>query len=302
MVDISVIIPVYNKASYLGHCVQSVLAQQSERLESLEILLIDDGSTDGSGAICDELSHSSSLIKVFHTPNGGVTAARRIGVENAIGQYVAFVDADDALPGLALARLHDKAKETGADEVIGRFVTQHGKESPLMNGDETADSMIRQILRNTHKFPVLWGILFRRGLLDGCLDASREIIEGEDKLMQVKVLLKQPKIAFCEHIVYNYNEGVPNSRAHTLDVALKRDKALKDAICERFNEFSTDFTIHQLKDYELLVCQGNYSSRKYYKNQLQGLLSKEIPMLDRLALRLPPRIARLAISLRKSLL
>lgn len=89
---ISVIIPVYNVEKYLKRCVDSVLNQI---YSNLEILLIDDGSLDKSGIICDEYALSDERIKVIHKTNGGAASARNIGIENATGDYIAFVDSDD---------------------------------------------------------------------------------------------------------------------------------------------------------------------------------------------------------------
>lgn len=89
---ISVIIPVYNVEKYLRRCVESVMLQT---YKDIEILLIDDGSTDGSGQICDELAYKDRRIHVFHKENGGVSSARNLGIERACGDYICFVDSDD---------------------------------------------------------------------------------------------------------------------------------------------------------------------------------------------------------------
>ncbi|MGI6094991.1 MAG: glycosyltransferase family 2 protein [Lachnospiraceae bacterium] len=89
---ISVIVPVYNVEKYLRRCVDSILNQT---YSNLEILLIDDGSTDASGVICDEYSKSDPRIKVFHKENGGVSSARNYGIERATGTYLGFIDSDD---------------------------------------------------------------------------------------------------------------------------------------------------------------------------------------------------------------
>lgn len=91
---ISVIVPVYNVENYLRHCVQSITSQAYKKLE---VLLVDDGSTDRSGQICDELALQDSRIRVFHKENGGVSSARNLGIENASGDYICFVDSDDWL-------------------------------------------------------------------------------------------------------------------------------------------------------------------------------------------------------------
>lgn len=91
---ISVVVPVYNVEAYLEKCVNSILHQY---YENIEVILIDDGSTDNSGAICDALAAADSRIKVLHKPNGGVSSARNLGISVASGAYICFVDSDDWL-------------------------------------------------------------------------------------------------------------------------------------------------------------------------------------------------------------
>lgn len=91
---ISVIVPVYNVERYLARCIESILSQT---YTDFELLLIDDGSKDKSGSICDEYALKDSRIRVFHKPNGGVSSARNVGLDNARGQWVAFCDSDDWL-------------------------------------------------------------------------------------------------------------------------------------------------------------------------------------------------------------
>ena len=92
MCNISVILPIYNSERFLHHCIDSILAQT---FTDWELLLIDDGSKDASGSICDEYAAKDERIRVFHKENGGVSSARNIGLEHAIGEYVVFVDSDD---------------------------------------------------------------------------------------------------------------------------------------------------------------------------------------------------------------
>lgn len=92
MPRISVIVPVYNAEKWLRRCIDSILAQT---FTDFEVLLVDDGSTDGSGAICDEYATQDQRVRVFHKPNGGVSSARNLGLDNAHGDRVTFCDADD---------------------------------------------------------------------------------------------------------------------------------------------------------------------------------------------------------------
>ena len=99
---VSVIVPVYNVYSYLRDCVKSVQAQS---YQNWELLLVDDGSTDGSGKLCDELAAEDGRIQVFHKPNGGLSDARNHGMHHARGEYFCFLDSDDFLEKKAVERL-----------------------------------------------------------------------------------------------------------------------------------------------------------------------------------------------------
>lgn len=101
---ISVIVPVYNVAKYVRRCIESV---ERQTYQSLEVILVDDGSTDGSGRICDELEGEFDNITVFHTANQGLSAARNFGMKHISGDYVVFVDSDDAIGMQHIAHLYE---------------------------------------------------------------------------------------------------------------------------------------------------------------------------------------------------
>ena len=212
---VSIVIPVYNKAEYISNCLESILQQD---FDDFEIIVVDDGSTDDSGRICDEKSAQDSRIRVIHTENGGVTAARRKGVEQAAGEYIMFVDADDSLLTGAITTLYNAITESGAGEVIGTYKDQFGNcYDSGWRGFVPCEPLIRNLLSIKNSFCVLWGIMFRKELLEGCLDAPREIVEREDSLMQIKCLIKNPKVFFIADAVYLYNVDVPNNRIENLD-------------------------------------------------------------------------------------
>lgn len=127
---ISVIIPVYNIMEYLPRCVRSVCAQT---YSGLEILLVDDGSTDGTGALCDELAGTDSRIRVFHKENGGSSSARNLGLDNAAGEYIGFVDSDDYIDPQMYERLY------GAMEKYQVRVTQIGRDEIDEQGNRLPD-------------------------------------------------------------------------------------------------------------------------------------------------------------------
>lgn len=112
MDKISVIVPVYNSEKYITRCLDSLLSQT---YKDLEIICINDGSTDTSGKICDDSAKKDNRIKVFHTENRGVSAARNIGLDNFTGDYVGFVDSDDWIEAEMYEKLYSLAKSSGAD-------------------------------------------------------------------------------------------------------------------------------------------------------------------------------------------
>jgi glycosyltransferase involved in cell wall biosynthesis len=297
---ISVVIPVYNKADYIDGCLDSLLQQD---FDSFEVICVCDGSTDNSGEICDQWAAKDQRIRVIHKDNSGVTAARRRGVEEAKGKYLMFVDADDKLLPGALTTMHQAIEQSQADEVIATFTTHDGVASPVVyKGFTPVEPLIKSIITSKNRFPVLWGIIFRRELLNDVLDIPREIIEGEDKLMQVKVLMKQPKVFFIPQPVYCYTLGLPNSRRHTLEREQLYDQLLLQALGRWATDFSDTLTLHKLKEYERFIYDGVYDVRKAYYKSAIGKPSSSIPLYDRLVFALPPVLARPVIRLYRKII
>lgn len=116
---ISVIVPVYNVKLYLERCLECL---RNQTYKNLEIILVDDGSTDGSGLICDRWAHIDSRFKVIHQPNKGVSAARNTGIRNCNGEYITFVDSDDIVTENMCQILYSCAKANKADLVIGHYI------------------------------------------------------------------------------------------------------------------------------------------------------------------------------------
>ena len=299
--EISIVIPVYNKADYISQCLDSLLKQD---FGSFEIVAVNDGSTDESGAICDRMAETDGRIRVIHQQNGGVTAARKTGVEAAEGRYIVFVDADDQLLPGALATLHQAIEAAGADEVIATFCTQDGVHSPVVYEglQPDTDTMIRAIVTGKKRFPILWAVIFRKEILSGCLNTPREIIEGEDLMMQVQVLMKQPRIWFIKDCVYAYNLGLPNSRRHTLERAQLYDQILRDTLAPKWPTMQTAYVLHQLKECEQFIVEGQPEVKKTYYRQAIGPLPQGIPFYNRIVWALPPALSLWLIRLYKKLI
>ena len=299
--EISIVIPVYNKAEYIGGCLESLLRQD---FVSFEVVAVDDGSTDLSGKLCDEKAVGDERLRVIHTENGGVTAARRKGVEAAKGRYIVFVDADDELLPGALRTLHEAITAHDADEVIATFCTQDGTRSPVVHEGLQPDTsaMIRTIITGKNRFPVLWAVIFRKEILDGCLDTPREIIEGEDLLMQVKVLMKQPRVWFVSDCVYRYSLGLPNSRRHTMERARLYDRLLRDTLAPKWEQMQSAYVLHQLKECERFIIEGQPEVKDSYYRRAIGKLPGDIPLYHRIVWLLPPAMAVHLIRIYKTII
>lgn len=145
---ISIVTPVYNTAQYLPRCIESVLNQS---FRDFELLLVDDGSTDGSGGICDRYENKDNRIRVFHKKNGGVSSARNLGIVNAFGEWLLFVDSDDELPPKALQTLVDCISDD-VDSVLGGIVEVNE------NGDEwVLETTVEQVLSKKQTVVSLYG-------------------------------------------------------------------------------------------------------------------------------------------------
>lgn len=296
---VTVVIPVYNKRDYVEACLSSILSQQ---FDGLEVIAVNDGSTDDSGAVCDAMAKRHPELRVIHVANGGVTAARRIGVEAARGEYIIFADSDDRMADGGIKVLYDTIVETGADEVVASYKTHNGDVITTgKTGFADTSWMLRELLGYRHRFCVLWGVIFRRSLLDGCLTAPRVIRSGEDMLMQMMCLVKRPKVFFITDVVYEYTVDLPNDRRLNLDEQRAYDKHMRNALQPVWDEMKDYYILRQIKQYELFIAAGRFDVLDKYFRPLRHQLTSRIPLTDRLALLLPPRLAYFPIKLRKAL-
>ena len=198
---ISVVIPCYKVEDVLDRCVESILKQT---FNAFELILVDDGSPDQTGVIADKMALRDARIKIIHQKNGGVMAARHTGAKAANGDWVCFVDSDDALPKDALQNLYagTKARET-AEMVVGfrdgvkikRFDETYSLE------DYRYDTIARRSLH-----VAVYGRLYRRELFtDFMFDIPRNVLKGEDWLFNVRyAFAMQHKPVVVEECVYHY--------------------------------------------------------------------------------------------------
>ena len=268
---ISVIVPVYNVAAYLPQCVDSILSQD---YQNLEVILIDDGSTDASGQICDRYGAQDSRVRVIHQKNGGAAAAKNAGLRLAAGDYLTFADSDDYLEPGAYGFLMQILLETDADVVQGSFreiYRNRAEEQRIPN--ETLEGF-EYLLRFPRDFScaLLWNKLYRREIFDGVFFEEGHKID--DEYFTYQGFLQPRKVVRIDRVIYNYRKrsssvmSSPESAERLvldcLDSAAKRRQKILDtlpALREPFdenyldviwylsgNEGSTERTLQTLKD------------------------------------------------------
>lgn len=204
---ISVIVPVYNIKEYLKKCVDSIGEQT---YKNLEIILVDDGSTDGSGAICDEYRETDSRVIVIHQQNSGVSAARNTGVQAATGAYITFVDSDDYLERDMYEKMLEAAVEKDLDVIAcGYFYTNTPQEldcSELVEllSREKAISLCLADDPCSTMCGAVWNKLYKTSVLRQYLVFNSKYIIAEDMLVTVRCLKYAKTIGQLNWCGYHY--------------------------------------------------------------------------------------------------
>ena len=245
---ISVIVPVYNVAQYLPQCVDSILSQD---YGNLEVILIDDGSTDGSGEICDRYAALDSRVRVIHQKNGGAAAAKNAGLRLATGEYLAFADSDDYLEPGAYGFLMKVLLENGADAVQGSFREVYRNRAEEQRISEEILEGYDYLLRFPKDFScaLLWNKLYRRALFDGVFFEEGHKID--DEYFTYQGFLQPRKVVRADRIVYNYRKRAssvmssPESAERLvldcLDSAAKRRQRILDTLPQLREPFDENY-------------------------------------------------------------
>ena len=222
----SVIVPVYNKKDYLTQCIDSILSQT---YENLELLLIDDESTDGSGEICDKYTHKDERVKVFHQKNGGPTAAVMTGLREAVGDYYTFIDSDDYVSADMLQKMAEYLVGQKGEIVCCNHVLEKQKETipviqPLPPGVYEGAKLDKEIKEN------LLGREDRIIPMSRCMKlCEKSIFEGNEKYYDTRLrmgddfnliypaLLASTRIIIMEEALFYHYRYVEDSIVHGYD-------------------------------------------------------------------------------------
>lgn len=208
---VSVVVPIYNCEKDIEKSVKSILAQS---YQNLQVILVDDGSTDASGMLCDRLAAVDKRVLVLHKSNGGVSSARNAGMEKCLGEYVLFVDSDDYLYPEAVQILVSTAQENAAEMVIFGFcynnVTNKTRCDNLPGSDyigaasDFVESICPELVRREFFNPP-WNKLIRRELIEkNGLRFNERISICEDMAFSMQLLMHVEKLAVVNKVLYDY--------------------------------------------------------------------------------------------------
>lgn len=230
-IKFSVIVPVYKVELYIRECIESVLHQT---YQNYELILVDDGSPDNSGLICDEYKEKSDQIVVYHKPNAGLLHTRRFGIAHATGDYYVFLDSDDSLKDNALQVIYQAITKYSCDCVIyemdrlcnGNYI------HPVAEAAETVYTDKRDLYKKcffSNQYNSLCRKAVRSTLFTGTdYSPYYKISFGEDLLQSIEIIKNTTSTAFIPDILYNYRVNL-NSMTQTVD----------------YNHYSVDFTVRQ---------------------------------------------------------
>lgn len=274
----SIIIPVYQAEKYIRRCLDSVVNQT---YKEFEVVIIDDGSTDRSGAICDEYAAKDKRIRVFHQKNKGVTAARYAGMKNAIGEYLFWVDADDYADIYLLEKAVQVIEKKQVDIVAWSTITYvHGKETERTIWKEQTLSQWRRDAVLS-KCSVLWMFCAKKRLWDQVNYPMNMAHAAEDGDIAMQLFMHAQKVGVVSDPLYYYQDDTPHSVTHGKssfwyfdNYQLWRNR-LK--VCEKEYPDSIDYCAQRalscaVKSYCLDLVLGDMT--KDNKNEIIGFLKK----------------------------
>jgi glycosyltransferase involved in cell wall biosynthesis len=264
----SIIVPVYNDENNLKHCLDSIVSQA---FTHFECLLIDDGSTDNSSAICDEYAQKDSRIRVFHKNNEGISKTRQFGINNSTGRFTVFVDSDDWIEPELLQTAFQVIDTADPDIIFMDFFDENssGKEHYVPQNISVldVDTVIRQVFEQ-NLYSCLWNVIIRRDLyLLNNINFIEGINYGEDSLFVIELLLNYPKIEYLNgayyHHTFNHNSFTRKNKKNRY---MERNKFLNQIplLLKKYNCLDLGkYNFFPVNDKYEMLCSGIFSRKEY---------------------------------------
>lgn len=295
VLDASIIVPAYNAESCIDQCASSLIDITGA---NVEILLVDDGSTDATADICDELSQRDQRIRVIHQRNQGVSAARNTGLRYARGTWIGFVDADDRVDARAYERVIHTAVGSSADLIMFGYQTVHIDRSSsswnMPNGDLTIQAAIAMMASYSGSKGYLWNKLYKRSVIARySIQCDEHILMCEDLLFNIAYVVHCSRIVGIDECAYEYIENassalhdVDMNKAYTCLAAHKQMLALVPP--ESRNEIGASCAIMAEEFLMRTYRTGHHDHRHEYRDALcshwRDALSYDLPASVRIRL------------------
>lgn len=277
----SLIIPVYNTAKFLDKCFETILSQH---YDSYEVILVNDGSTDNSGEICDTYALKDSRFKVFHLENGGVSNARNYGLSKSTGEYIWFLDPDDYIVGQPLLELTKKLDENKPDMLVfdyqdynyisKTYTDQILPFSGYVDREKFRSNFAR--LFKTSMFFTVWNKFYRRDfLINNSLEFEKSSYFGEDVIFNLDLYTKVDSVYLESTKYYVYIVGRPTSAANIYRkerLVIKKEEFREvERLCRDFGCDYSELSIHMRTKIFVNVANNIVNSNMSYKEKYKEL-------------------------------
>lgn len=259
----SIVVPVYNVEQYLDSCIQSVLSQQ---FKDYEMILVDDGSNDGSEKICDKYANRYENIKVIHKKNEGPAIARNVGIRNAKGKYIIYLDSDDMLIEGALNKCNDLVLNNDYDVFLGqkfKILFPAGTMEERVN-ESSFDELHKDILKNIIKYSpmsitYIWRNIYKTEFIKkNTIYFKENILCGEDMDWNTEIFLKASKVKTFNFYTHIYRGNRRGSIVTTCSYQRVKDFYI---IVDKWINYAD-----KIKEKELLLEIKEFYSVGFYSN------------------------------------
>ena len=303
MPKVSIIIPVYKVEKYIVRCIDSILAQT---YSDWELLLVDDGSPDQSGVICDEYVAKDSRIRVFHKENSGVSAARNYAIDRALGEYITFVDSDDWLDSECLDMCVNEIESNSLDLLQFGYREVSSDGNILKVKDLGTSKIGLNDYLKTSFLVTVWGSVFKTSLIkDHSIRFNTNLKLAEDQLFVMQYMIVSQTFKSITGVYYNYfinQEGaVKNSKSEDMIMTLNtldpfvRKNPIFESVC--FPLFD-NFLALMLQNGDVCVSNYIFLYKKFYKNRQPNYILNKYSKLSVISDHLAYIVCYIAYSLR----
>ena len=292
---ISIIIPVYNVEKYIERCLESILNQA---FNEYEVIIVNDGSTDNSGKICDKYSEINKNINVIHKKNGGVSSARNLGIDVAKGEYIAFIDPDDFIDSNMFKILYENLKELNGDIAI--CSVNEIRNDNIELGDNSGevisyskDDAIEGYFKGKYPFNqnYLWNKLFKRSLFEK-VRLNEDITYQEDSEIMIQLLDLSKLVIYVGRALYNYDLRESSLSSGKISkgkiTAEKAYECIYKYVCNNLPKYKDEalfkyislvfnFIIEIIRNYKEYEIEYYFLIKKLKKVYYKTIKSKTIP-------------------------